>query len=155
MEYSMNVLQNIEIKLWYNLAIPLPGIYPKTLTGKDICIPMFTSDSEGKESACNGFDPWVEKTLWRREWLPTPVFCPGEFHQERSLVGYGPWSCKESDTTERLSLSHVHCRINYRRQKTETMLSIQGQLKKENVVCLYKEILFNYKKNEMDKMNGL
>ena len=21
-----------------------------------------------------GFDPWVEKIPWRREWLPTPVF---------------------------------------------------------------------------------
>ena len=27
-----------------------------------------------------GFDPWVEKIPWRREWLPTPVFLPGEFH---------------------------------------------------------------------------
>ena len=52
----MNVLQNTEIKLWYNLAIPLLGIYPKILAGKDICIPMFTSDSEGKESACNARD---------------------------------------------------------------------------------------------------
>ena len=26
-----------------------------------------------------GFHPWVGKIPWRREWLPTPVFCPGEF----------------------------------------------------------------------------
>ena len=26
----------------------------------------------------------------RREWQPTPVFFPGEFHGERSLVGYSP-----------------------------------------------------------------
>ena len=25
-----------------------------------------------------GFDPWVEKTPWRRAWQPTPVFLPGE-----------------------------------------------------------------------------
>ena len=25
-----------------------------------------------------GFDPWVEKIPWRREWQPTPVFFPGE-----------------------------------------------------------------------------
>ena len=25
------------------------------------------------------FNPWVRK-IWRREWLPTPVFSPGEFH---------------------------------------------------------------------------
>ena len=24
---------------------------------------------------------------WRREWLPTPVFLPGEFHGQRSLAG--------------------------------------------------------------------
>ena len=27
---------------------------------------------------------------WRREWKPTPVFLPGEFHEQRSLVGYSP-----------------------------------------------------------------
>ena len=33
-----------------------------------------------------GFDPWVGKILWRRKWQPTPVFLPGEFHGQRSLV---------------------------------------------------------------------
>ena len=42
---------------------------------------------------------------WRREWLSTPVFLPGEFHGQRSLVGYNPWSCKQSDITEQLTLS--------------------------------------------------
>ena len=37
---------------------------------------------------------------WRREKLPTPVLGPREFHGL-----YTPWSHKESDTTERLSLS--------------------------------------------------
>ena len=31
---------------------------------------------------------------------PTPVFLPGEFHGQRSLEGYSPWSHKESDMTE-------------------------------------------------------
>ena len=31
---------------------------------------------------------------------PTPVFLPGESHGQRSLAGYGPQGCKESDTTE-------------------------------------------------------
>ena len=26
------------------------------------------------------FDPWVGKVPWRREWQPTPVFLPGDFH---------------------------------------------------------------------------
>ena len=24
---------------------------------------------------------------WRKEWLPTPVFLPGEFHGQKKLVG--------------------------------------------------------------------
>ena len=27
---------------------------------------------------------------WRREWQATPAFLPGEFHRQRSLVGYSP-----------------------------------------------------------------
>ena len=27
----------------------------------------------------------------RRKWQPTPAFLPGEFHGQRSMVGYGPW----------------------------------------------------------------
>ena len=41
---------------------------------------------------------------WRRKWQPTPVFFPGECHGQRSLVGYSPWGCEESDITERLTL---------------------------------------------------
>ena len=52
-----------------------------------------------------GFSPWVGKIPWRRERLPTPVFWPGESHRQRSLAGYGPGGCKESDTTEQLFLS--------------------------------------------------
>ena len=52
-----------------------------------------------------GFNPWVGKTPWRREWHPTPVLVPGESHGQRRLAGYSPWGHKESDTIERLSLS--------------------------------------------------
>src|SRR5574337_1254644 len=44
-------------------------------------------------------DPWVGKTPWRRERLPTPVFWPGEFHGL-----YSPWGRKELNTTEQPSL---------------------------------------------------
>ena len=33
------------------------------------------------------------------------VFVPGEFPGQRSLAGYSPWGRKESDKTERLTLS--------------------------------------------------
>ena len=38
-------------------------------------------------------------------WHHTPVILPGEFHGQRSLAGYSPWSCKESGMTEQLSLN--------------------------------------------------
>ena len=68
----------------------------------------FPGGSDGKKSSCNAedpgsIDPWVGKIPWRREWQPTPVFLPGEFHGHRSLVGYSPWGCKELDMTERLT----------------------------------------------------
>ena len=34
----------------------------------------------GGKCRSHGFDPWVGKIPWRREWLPIPVFWPGEFH---------------------------------------------------------------------------
>ena len=37
---------------------------------------------------------------WSRKRHPTPLFLPGKFHGQRSLLGYSPWSCKESDMTE-------------------------------------------------------
>jgi len=42
----------------------------------------------------------LQLTKWRRKWHPTPVFLSGEFHGQRSLAGYNPWGCKESNTTE-------------------------------------------------------
>ena len=51
------------------------------------------------------FNPWVRKIPWRREWQPTLVFLLGEFHGQRSLVGYSPCGHKESDMTEQLTLS--------------------------------------------------
>ena len=45
-------------------------------------------------------DSWMGKIPWRRKWQPSPVFLPGEFHGQRSVVGYSPWGCTESDRTE-------------------------------------------------------
>ena len=55
------------------------------------------------------WETWVQSLSQedplRREWQPTPVFLPGEFHGQRGLEGYNPWGCKELDTTQRLRLS--------------------------------------------------
>ena len=36
-----------------------------------------------------------------KEMATHSVFLPGEFHGQRSMVGYSPWGRKESDRTER------------------------------------------------------
>ena len=70
----------------------------------------FLGGSDIKESAHNvgdlGSIPGFGKILWRKEWQPTPVFLPGKSHRQRSLEGYSPWSCKESDTTEQTTHTH-------------------------------------------------
>ena len=38
------------------------------------------------------------------------VFLPGTVHGQRILVGYSPWSHKESDTTEATEHAHAHVR---------------------------------------------
>ena len=41
-----------------------------------------------------------QEVPWRRKWQHTPVFLPGKFHGQKSVAGYSPWGCKESDMTE-------------------------------------------------------
>ena len=40
-------------------------------------------------------------------WQPTPEVSPGESHGQRSLAGYSPWGCEESDTTEVTEHTHL------------------------------------------------
>ena len=47
-----------------------------------------------------GSVPWSGRSPGRRAWQSIPVFLPGESHGQRSLAGYSPWGCKESDMTE-------------------------------------------------------
>ena len=52
--------------------------------------------------------PWVGKIPWRRNSQSTLVLLPEKSHGQRSLVGYSPWGCKESDMTERLLSLNDH-----------------------------------------------
>ena len=67
----------------------------------------FPGGPSGKEPVCqcrrhkgHKLYPWMGKILWRRAGRPLPVLLPGESHGQRSLVSFGPWSCKELDMTE-------------------------------------------------------
>ena len=70
----------------------------------------FLGSSDGKVSICNagnlGLTPWLGRSPWRRERLPTPVFWPGDFHGL-----YSSWGSKESDMTEQLSSSMLSNRF--------------------------------------------
>ena len=41
------------------------------------------------------------------KWQPTPVPLPEKSHGQKSLADYSPKSCKESDTTEKLSTQYT------------------------------------------------
>ena len=69
------------IKLLYNPAIPLLGIYPEeAITEKDTCTPIFTATL------------FTIARTWRRQWHPTPVLLPGKSHGQRTLVDCSPWA---------------------------------------------------------------
>ena len=58
------------------------------MTGASLVVQIVKNLSAMQETqvrSLGGEDPW------RSEWLPTPVFLPGEFHEQGSLEGYRPW----------------------------------------------------------------
>ena len=105
----------------------------------------FPGGSSSKQSACQcrrhnrlGFVLWVRKIPWSRKWQPTPVFLPGKFHRQKSLVGFRPWDHKELDTTEH---THTHVGWTYRlaywvksdsKRKTLYSIPYMGNLKRND-----------------------
>ena len=90
---SCNLCRGIKtIKATLATALALPAGFP--------------GSSDSKESVCNAGDasslPGLGRSPEEGNGQPIPVFLPGEFHGERSLVGYSSWGHKESDVTERL-----------------------------------------------------
>ena len=77
----------------------------------------FPDDSDDKESACNPEHPGSipGSGRWPGEGngypsiplVSTLVFLPGEFYEQRRLVGYSPRGHKELDTIEQLILLGV------------------------------------------------
>ena len=65
--------------------------------------------ASGKELTCQcrrherlRFNPWVRKILCSMKQLPSPATLSGKSYGQRNLVGYSPWGCKESDSTEHM-----------------------------------------------------
>ena len=75
-----------------------------------------------------GFNLWVGRIPWKREQLPIPIFWPGEFHGEfhgqRSLAGYSPWSWKSQT-----QLSDFHFTSLLFTSSSSTFCSLYGKNK--------------------------
>ena len=105
--FSAPILQ-VSIFVW-NLKL---ACVPSHLRGwAQTCnfIPYYTEPAcQCRRLKRHGFHPWVGKIpwkLWSVKCQPAPVSLLGKSHGQRSLVGYNPKGCKESDTTEH---THTH-----------------------------------------------
>ena len=108
------------------------------------CFIGFPDSSVGRESTCNAGDSGSISGLGRspgeENGPPSPVFWSGEFHGQ-----YSPWGCKESDMTERLSLTQIsqvkkfRVFLCMRRCKSlssqKSFLSYASQLSGTNILC--------------------
>ena len=77
--------------------------------GFNLCQQMgFPSGSDSKESACNvgdlGSIPGMGRSPGEGNWYPLQYSGLEDPHEQRTLEGYHPWDCKESDRTEQLAL---------------------------------------------------
>ena len=93
--------------LWVGSALPITWSSQVALVVKNP--PANAGDTSDMGSITES-----ETFPWRKTWQPTPVFLSGGSHGQRSLEGYSPWSCKESDMTEAVSM-HI-------RSSTQTWL---------------------------------
>ena len=94
------------------------GFIPKRGIPESFIHIIYIYAASGKESACQWrrcrrckFNLSVRKIPWSRKWQHAPVFLPRKFQGQTILVGYSPWSCKESNTTEHTH-THTHTRTH-------------------------------------------
>ena len=84
--------------LWPSAFFTAQLSHPYMTTGKTIALTIWINLSWQ-----NYVSPFLVHCLglsWRRQWHSTPVLLPGKARGQRSLVGYSPWGCEESDMTE-------------------------------------------------------
>ena len=101
------------------------------------------------------WETWVGKIPWRRKWLPTPVFLPGESHGQRTLTGYSHWVASVDLVTKPPPsklytfppLKKVHwSQIKYTNENVWTIVSYQNVTEIQNL---------NKCKNGTDRLAGL
>ena len=83
---NIKELKKIELPSLVNiLAKYSKSDHPLLTTRVHQCLPCGSVGAECPKFGRPGFNPWVRKIPWRRKWRPTPVFLPGESHEQRNL----------------------------------------------------------------------
>ena len=77
----------------------------------------------------------ITPTMWVLVMLPPPIFLPGEFCGQKSLVGCSSWGCKESDMIEVTQDTHTH---------THTHTHTSYQAAPAPGIIFYSLCLFNF-----------
>ena len=115
--------------LWFSFSVPCssrflsPTFFPLLFLRGSYEKEGTSQVALAEKKSPTGFSPWVRKIPWRSKWQP---LLPGESLGQKSLVGYSPRGCKESDITEH---THTHnLPINLKRNK-------MAHLVKRNQYC--------------------
>ena len=106
--FTLSIVQIICNLLWFYCLFPifLMSFLWASLVAQTVKNPP--AIQETWVQSLGGEDP-LEKGM-----VPTPVLLPREFHGQRTLVGYSLWGCKESDTTEWLTLHIIFVPVSLR-----------------------------------------
>ena len=83
-------------------------LLPQTLRRYMLIYLLFPGGSDSKESSCNAGDlgsaPGLGRSPGGGHGNPLQYSCLENPQGQKSLVGYNPWDCNESDTAEQLSM---------------------------------------------------
>ena len=108
----VSAMQNLTVKfrkaVLQNVTPSSPSLVKTRILDPQTNMGFWISWHSCKESAgqCRrlGVSPWVRKTPWRRKQQLTPVFLPGKFNGQGSLVGYSPWARRVRHNWARTSI---------------------------------------------------
>ena len=101
MQSLRTIFMNTIVNPQYSLTHRLENYGLQFLKGASQVVPVVNNPpANARDIRDPSSIPGSGRFPWRRKWQPTSVFLHREAHGQRSLVGYSPWGCKESDTTE-------------------------------------------------------
>ena len=92
------------------MLLRIPPCAGQHHNNEEVFGPGFLYGSTGKEATCNvgdlGMIPGLGRSPGEGNRYPFQYSALENPNGQRSLVGYSPWGCKESDTTEQLNTAH-------------------------------------------------